>query len=318
MLSKKGFYNIISKYSRRLGLFIGIIFIILFVAFSNNLIWEVRVEGNELVSDKEIIEILKNLGVGEGTIKNKDILDVVHKKFLIIEPRISWISVNFDGTVAHVEVKETKVIPEKRDKARNVNIVASCDGVIKRIDVLNGKKEVNNGDAVTKGQLIISSFTESEKSETVVNSARGSVWASTIHNYEIFVLKEQIVDNVVSEENKFSVNVLGREISLPSKITSDKISIRLIKSRAKIFKNINLPFLINKYSVTEKRQMIKTLSFKEAGEIANTELTKRIDNDLSYAEIIEKSVSINETDEYYLFKFELSCIENIAKEIYIQ
>lgn len=317
VISEKGLPVIFNRIKRRYGLYAGAVLACVIVCFSSVVIWEVRVEGNENVSSIEIERVLRTCGFGEGSIKNRNILEKIYNNYLISEPRISWISINFDGTVAHVEVKETKSIPEKLNRDKNINIVASSDGVIKRIDVLDGSREVETGETVTKGQLLISSFVDTRKTGTLMKAARGNVWASTIHNYTIYVMKSKNVRNKSGfNENFRYLQILGTEIPLNLVLFNNKnISTTRVKNaRFSILNEYNFPFKITTESKSYYDIKETTIDKNTAVKIAEAELQNRISTDLKGAEIIKKDYTQSEENDMYIFNYELSCIENIAKE----
>ena len=304
----------IDMYKKRAGIWLGIVLSLFLLCISSVLIWEVRVSGNKYVDDADILLPLKQLGIAEGCFIDRDALENVYNSFLINEPRISWISVNFDGTIANVEVKETELPPEKLDRSKNYNIVANCDGTVKRIDVFDGKGEVGAGDFVAKGELLISSFAESRKTGVFMRAARGNVWATTVRNYEISVKKEQLLkkyDNKFKELN--SVIMLGRKLPMympHDKSNNTEKSIK--RNRAMLFKTFQIPFIIETKTENYWQNEYVSISEKDAGYIAETELDKRIEKDLKNAVIIKKNNITKENESAYIFVYELECYENIA------
>ena len=129
----KGFGYFVSGYKRRAGLAVGMLVTLLMLFFSAQYVWDIRVEGNDSVKASEIIELLEKNGFGIGVKKNSVDTKSVVNMLLVADDRISWAAINFDGTVAHVEVKEAR-IAVREDKKENVNLVASHDGIIIRTD----------------------------------------------------------------------------------------------------------------------------------------------------------------------------------------
>lgn len=316
VIYKKGFPVIISKIKRRYGLFVGAVIASMLVFVSSLLVWEVRVEGNEYVKSSDIERGLKTCGFYEGCFKNREELEKLYNNYLILEPRISWISINFDGTIAHVEVNETKVIPERVNREKNINIVAANDGVVKRIDVLDGSKTVENGETVTKGQLLISSFVDTRKTGTIMKAARGNVWAQTIHNYTVCVMKNRNIKSELNNKNLYYLDVLGIEVPLHiSFFNKYKINdTRINKQPFSIFNKYSLPFEV----ITENKRLYNIkdtdIDINDALIISEAELEKRILADLMDAEIIKKDCTQSEEKDMYIFEYELVCLENIAKE----
>lgn len=309
-----GIPALFDRYKKRTGIWIGVLFAIASVYITTEKVWEVRVSGNRYVPDEDIIRTLEALDVGEGKKINKDILEDVYNRFLMNEKRISWISVNYDGTVANVEVAETKIVPEKVDRNKNINIVASCDGVVKRIDAFDGTKEVSSGDSVIKGQLLISSFNETRKTGVYMRAARGNVWAYTVHNYDIYINKVSALKKAGTTDrylNKFIV--MGYEAFCGSEVNCNyKSDISYSTEQIKLFGRYCIPvkkeIKIQQNFLTENVK----INFAQAKAKAEKELEYRIRKDLHEAEITEKSMLYEEDDDGYWFSFQLLCIENIA------
>ena len=317
IIYQKGLPVIIKKYRKRTGLLIGAILSLFCICFSSCLIWQVRVEGNTYVASKDIVENLDKLGVSEGRLIDKASLEHIYNSFLIKEPRISWISVNYDGTIAHVEVRETERVPERVDRDRNINIVAKCDGVVKRIDALDGEKAVQIGETVSKGQLLISSFMQTRKTGVIMKAARGSVWAITERTYEIIVPKISKEKKYTSKEKKYyTINVLGKsfELYLYKNYGFKLYDKSITTQQAKITDKLLLPFKITTEKVNEYTEKTREIDLSIAEKISLTELDKRINGELLSAEIVNKNKEVIETDNEYVFTYKMTCIENIAQE----
>ena len=177
------------RLKKRAGLYVGGVLALLLAFASSKMIWLVSVEGNQNVESVQIRRQLRSLGIAEGQPKQTNDLEYLYNSFLLNEKRISWIAINYDGMIAHVEVKEAEKPEKQIDKSKITNLVASTDGVVRRVDALDGSAAVVPGDTVRKGELLVSAFMETRETGTVLRTARGFVWASTVHSYEISVPK---------------------------------------------------------------------------------------------------------------------------------
>lgn len=317
IFTESGLPVLFGRYKKRAGLWLGAVFGIAVIAVSRNYVWDLRVDGNVNVSGGDIADGLNALGVGEGMPIKKEILENVYNSFLINEPRISWISVNYDGTAANVEVKERKTVPERIDRNRNVNIVAKCDGTVRRIDVLDGNAEAHSSDTVTKGQLLISSFVETRVSGTIMRAARGSVWAETVHKFEILVAKKQRQKRFSGTEKYRHLIILGRSfpLYLYKKTPSSYFEVNSEVKRISLFGKYDFPARIETFENAEYSKPCIEISAAEAKQTAERELAEKIETQLPNAEITGRSSAFSETDEFYVFSYELECIENIAEEV---
>ncbi len=317
IIKRSGFPFIFEKYKKRAGLYFGALCAAALIAISSLFIWEIRVEGNKDVPKEDIERTLSYLGIAEGKIKDRSALEKIYNSFLIAENRISWISVNFDGTVAHVEVDETKKARLQTDKGKNYNIVAKCDGIIFRVDAVDGKSEVNKNDIVSKGELLISSFVDSRKSGKVLRSARGNVWATTVHNYTVKIPKVKQEKYYTGKKITDSyIKILGKTLPLKLSIINMKeYDMDKTQKRAELFGRFKLPFYIIREVYKEYSFKEETVSFEQANESATAEIARKTEIELENAEIIERTSTCSETDDCYIFDFAFVCIENIAKPI---
>ena len=315
---ESGFPLLVSRYKKRVGLYIGATVGVFLIYFSSLFIWDIRVEGNTYVEDADILKTLQTLGIAEGKPKETKTLEKIYNSFLLAEPRISWLSVNYDGTVAHVEVKEREQVPEKRDRTKNINIVARCDGVIHRVDALDGSSEVTAGETVTKGQLLISSFVQTRKTGTIMQAARGSVWASTVRCYDIYVPRsEQIKQYTGNTSIRRSIRILGRELPLniPYAPSYRNYVKKTVTQPCILLENVRLPFYITTETLREYRTEEFLLDRETASEYAAQELSLRMDAELERAEILKREENVSQTNDAYIFHYELTCLENIAQEV---
>lgn len=110
-----------------------------------------------------------------GTLVNRALLELEDVGFLTI---------NIKGIRAEVVVREAPVKPEIVDKNKRADVVAVRDGVILEVGAKAGKEMVKEGDAVLKGEVLISGLVTYENGTGESFSSRqlraeGEVWAIT-------------------------------------------------------------------------------------------------------------------------------------------
>ena len=154
-----GFFGAIMRIRQKKGLAVGLAISLMLLIFSENLVWDIRVEGNERLSRASVVEALSECGFSVGdfwpTVKRSVVEGEVLSKF----PDISWININRRGSVAYIVLSEREDV-EKEDgkiqKSGYSNIVATADCVIEEITVKRGVAEVKPGDVVRAGDILIS------------------------------------------------------------------------------------------------------------------------------------------------------------------
>ena len=153
---REGLPFLIRRYRKRVGIAAGAVLFFAFLAVSQQFIWTIRIEGNERVEDAVLYQQLEALGVKPGRLKQQIDPLIVREKLVIEIDDLSWAALNIQGTTATLLVRERTPIPEKIDTDVPANVIAACDGQIKRLEVTDGITLVKEGDAVCKGDMIVS------------------------------------------------------------------------------------------------------------------------------------------------------------------
>ena len=313
----KGFPLFYSKLKKRLGLITGFAIAVALVFASTFFVWDIRVEGNEKLTDEQIIGMLEKAGFSKGCPIRKTDVKRIANKVLINEDALSWIAINFEGTVATAEVKEAS-IEKKIVKKENVNIVASNNGVIMRVDALDGDAKVKKGEVVYKGQLLISSFSDKRTGGSILKGAKGYVWATTERKFRVYVPLVYYEKQKSERENvSVSLSFLGKSISFPitRQMDFENSTISNKKTNMAFGKKYVLPLECVRMSVKEyipiKKRRTQSMALEIAQNIAKERLSK------SSPEFRTACVSedyITEGDVLvYTCTFE--GVENIAKEL---
>ncbi|NLM55861.1 MAG: sporulation protein YqfD [Clostridiales bacterium] len=319
VLCERGLPQLWRRYGKRAGLIVGAFIFFAAVFISDWFVWEIKVSGNETLTDAEVLEQLEVQGFKLGTyIKGVD-FDKLHNRVLRDSPNIAWISVNMKGSVAYVEVREYKPGgTEESDKPANV--VAATDGIITQVSVFNGRAAVKIGDEVKEGQLLISGVIEYEKAETQIVRAKGEVYAEI--NREIIVsipLKREVTARTNDTVTRYGISVFGREIFFVGKggiddMFYDKIT---MNKQLSFFREVTIPINIitEKYIRTEK--VTESLTEEEAAAEAYAEYRRKFVEACADAIILsyETNGGMNEKGDAYEIRSKIRCIANIARTV---
>ena len=142
------------KAKRCYGVLFAMLISVFLILLSRFTVFDIRISGNETLSDEEILTRLEECGLYVGRswlgISRTD----VEGALLSGSDGISWVNINRRGSVAYVDVIEKKS-GEKKD-FEFCNIVARVDCVIEDITVKRGYAAVKRGDVVKAGDILIS------------------------------------------------------------------------------------------------------------------------------------------------------------------
>lgn len=201
------------RFRRRFGLAVGVLLFFLTLSALSSRIWVVNVVGNSTVSDSDIRGMLEPLGIRIGGSFDEIDLRELRLNALQQLPELTWLTVNQSGSIVTVEVKERTPTAPLSDTAP-ANLVAACDGVILRVNAVAGQAVVKPGDAVTRGDLLISGVMDSSVGPQLKH-ASGSVIARTTHTLTVSVpLQETVTNRVERVVERPSLMLFGLHIPL--------------------------------------------------------------------------------------------------------
>ncbi len=171
---KGGLPFILNRYTRRKGLFAGIVASIILIAYLNNFIWITEVRGNNFFTENQITEICREYGVFSGARKKDIDVSAINKQIKNDYENISWFALNIYGLQATLEVSERTDKTNIYDKNTPCNIVSGEDGVVLELITLSGTPQIKTGSAVTDGDILISGVIEKTDGSQKFVHARGS------------------------------------------------------------------------------------------------------------------------------------------------
>ena len=100
-------------------------------------------------------------------------------------------AINTWGNTATIRLDEGLEIPEVEDTNKPTNIMSAMDGQIVAMDIYHGTPQVQIGDAVAEGQLLISGINQSESGEESFVHASAKIMARTRRVFSVEIPLEQ-------------------------------------------------------------------------------------------------------------------------------
>lgn len=299
---------------RRPGLFWGAIVSAFLLAVSGCFVWEIRTEGNEQLGSGEICEILRENGFYVGSYLPSLDVPSLENRILISTDRLSWISINLDGTVANVQVIEG--VPKTGEEGMlPANLIAARDGQIEYLELFRGESVVKVGQAVKAGELLVSGLLEGERSGCRFTRASGRVMART----------ERVL--CINVPLSYTQRVYGEEKTLERCVNFFDFSMKIFKSTGNegmpcdIIEKDSAPVMIGAHtlplSVSTRvaryyHETECTRSEEEAVSLAFLELSNQLDALSGEVEILSKSIVQRIDGNGVFLECRISCIENIA------
>lgn len=123
----------------------------------SHFIWDIEFAGNKMYTYDTLLKFCESQEIHYGMKKSNIDCDVLEEAFRTKFPEITWVSARVSGTRLLVKIKENEVLSEIPPKDETpCDIVAEKDGVITSMIVRSGVPMVAKGDAVEKGQVLVS------------------------------------------------------------------------------------------------------------------------------------------------------------------
>ncbi|MDE7390082.1 MAG: sporulation protein YqfD [Lachnospiraceae bacterium] len=179
---KRGLTFVVHRNKKRVGLVIGLVCFFAIMKLLSSFLWYIDYQGLQTVSEFHAAEIMRSTGFYEGAFANFESLKNIQTKAMIEFGNTSWMTVNVDGSVGEVKITEAVEKGKIFDNSSPCNIKADCEAQIIRVDVFSGMANVQSGDAVVGGNLLISGVVENEQGGLSLVHADGVVWAKTTRN----------------------------------------------------------------------------------------------------------------------------------------
>ena len=197
-----------------ISFFIGIIVLL----FLSNIIFDIRIEGDNYKLNNNIKKELSNYGIDKYKFKKSytDINIIKEKVLKKYNNSIEWIEIKENGVSYIVNIVERKI---NKDKSTNgiYSIVAKRNGIIRGIYTYKGISLVEKGNYVTKGDILISSdlMLNDEVKDRV--SAEGKVYAETWYKVNISYPLNYYEKKYTSKKKKIIYLKIGNKYFEPFK-----------------------------------------------------------------------------------------------------
>lgn len=312
---KTGPYFYIKKGQKHAGMFFGIIYVMAFVFFMNQFVWEINVIGNEKVSADDIIASANKTGLLTGTFSRSHSVQDMEWYIVRENDYISSAEINIQGSIANILILEKNEEPKmKYDDDIPTNIIASKYGVIRKVNVFDGQSLVKPGDAVMKGDLLVSAVYEDSHKKLTLKHARAEIIAETDYCMEVSFPLTQTVETKDKIKNRFyEVEVLGKMFSLGNNRNKDNLPFEK-EEKTIFFFWIKLPINVIITRYFDVKQTTFTYDLEQAKAGAYALLSEKEKKEMENIEILSRKTTERIKNGKYIIEAEYICLMDITEE----
>lgn len=300
-----GFPFFLARYRKRKLFFAGLFLCAVLLRAYSLFIWDIHFEGNERYPDTTLAEFLESEGVAPAMLRSRvdcpGIVKAIRKEY----NDIVWVSASIDGSRLKIQVKENEdTFPEKDasvvpdgGEEKQVDLIASADGVVTKIVTRSGVPQVHVGDTVKKGDILVLGRVEvvNDSQEVVsyqYHRSDADVFADTQMEYtDTLPLTYQ--EKVYDGKKKYQpfIRLADWTVSVGSIKNKYEHSERVTEeTQIRLGENFYLPLFYGMKSVKSYSLVERTYSEEEARRLLSLDF-KRFCEDLE-----EKGVQIRENN----------------------
>ena len=228
---------------------------------------------------------------------------------------ISWISVNFIGSSANVEIVERDYTVASEIRSDAANIVAAKDGQVVETDITCGRRVVKKGDIVKKGDVLVSGVYDTGKMGTRYVYSDADIYASVSDEFIVEIPLESTERVYVAEELlACTVKMFGKSINFYKNysILEGNYDTICKEEKLKFLGLEKLPISILTTHALLYREEPVLLSEEVALERAKLKFYNILDTETDYEETLSIEDTYTVENSILIYKSVVDAIQNIA------
>lgn len=309
---RRGLPFFLNKYRRRSGLLIGFVLFIAIISVMSSMVWTINISGNSVTTNEEILAVLAEAGLEPGVFS--DSLNAAEIRFFALSrlENVTYIAINLMGSAVNVEITERTPVPPLITDEAPCDVVSAIDGQIAVLEVYEGTKMYEPGEAVRAGDVLAGGFVELADGSVRFRHAEAYAIITTQTKIQASPQKTAKLSVLTEQKTHTTLHIFGLDI--PLFIDSEKAPSATRKS-ALCIGGIYLPIgctkeIFNTYSVQERQVENNKLKLSTAEEY----LFKKIDT-LGGAQILEEKIT---ADAKITGEFLYQTSAGVAREMMIE
>ena len=313
--AKRGFPFLLNKYKKRKIFAIFLILILSVIFISSNFIWNIEVIEENGLEVENIMESIEQAGLTIGELKsNIDTKEIINQVRLNRND-IAWMGIELKGTNAIVKFVKAEEKPEIVDEDEYCNIVSNKSGVITKINAQDGTANVQVGDTVNEGDILINGWMEGKYTGVRYVHAKGEiearVWYTKNKTIEYTTTEKQYTGN---EETNYGIKINNFKINFPKGVSKFKFYDTIeTENKIKLFSNFYLPISVVKTTNQEYEGVQKTYSAEEAKNLGIQQIEEELENEIENKDkIVNKNINTYENENSVDVYVTYEVLENIG------
>ncbi len=203
-------YFTLLRYSRRAGLYAGLMLFFLILSIGKSTVADIRITGD--APKAQIIDILEDCGITRGTSREGLNLSLAEQRIMLEVADAAWVDVSCVGCRVLVDVHSGTPAPEIIDPNQPCNIISSHDATVISTTVRKGSLVTNIGSGVQKGGLLVSGTVADGGGRLLYLHANAEIIGEFYETREFFVPYNETIQIADGEKTEFKYLVFCDDI----------------------------------------------------------------------------------------------------------
>ncbi len=316
IIQKWGLYWPLKALFCRPVLMVLILFLLCSSLYIPSRIFFITVEGNTSIPDQVILSAAEDCGIRFAASRKLVRSEKVKNALLASVPQLQWAGINTAGCRAVISVRERTDEEALSERHIVSSLIADRDGYILSATVTSGTPHCAPGDTVTKGQVLISGYTDCG---ICIRTARaeGEIIAQTNRKIDAFMPADHVFTEAASKRKyKISMIIGKKRINLwkDSRI-SDACCGRMYEEYyVSLPGGFQLPIAVCVDQFWEYEQKEETISEEEASQQLRHFSDRYLIRQMVAGQIIHRQQQLSCSDRLYRLESRYICTEMIGKE----
>lgn len=206
---RRGIYFMLSRYSRRIGLYLGFLAFVLILSFHASRVESITVEG---APRSTVLAVLAECGIEKGVSKSGLATDRAEYLLMTRLDNTAWVDVSCIGNRVSVRVEQGKEVPEIEDGASPRNLVAARAAVIVGQTVRKGRAACAQGSGVQEGGLLVSGVVADGGDHVLYVRADAEIIGEFTETQEFFVPYRETIQRADGEQRIYKSLILYDDV----------------------------------------------------------------------------------------------------------
>ncbi len=207
---RRGLYFSALRYSRRAGLYAGLMTFFLILSIGKATVADIRITGN--APEAQIIQILEECGITRGSPSHGLDLSRAERRILLEVDNVAWVDVSVSGSRVSVTVEDAVPMPEMADVTTPCNLIATRDAMIVEANVRKGTLVAQVGSGVQRGGLIVSGTIADGGEHLLYRHASADIIGEFTETREFFIPYNENIRIPDGEQTEFKYLVFQDDV----------------------------------------------------------------------------------------------------------